>query len=300
MTEHDEFDDLTSSFSTLATLEVPRDLDPATISAAGHRRVIRRRWITSLSAIGGAAVATAAVAVLATGTGATGTQPPIAGGPTTVAAGTTPAPSLGATNQPASTTPQPGGPTNRPGGSGDPMDEWTRSWERFLVALKVPINTTHGSMSDSTSAETQTSVIRGKATGYVAMAGTIDPKKVTSARQATSCPIVLYPVDGTGQQCQQHSDAQGTYWVKTYADSYQGPTTIVQVVGSGSVVTASQSQGFPEHQINWDDSTKNVLPWDGRDPISENGPFKKHPTLDSMPLTLAQQVSLARSLVIGR
>ena len=300
MTEPEEFDDLTSSFSTLATLEVPRDLDPATISARGHRRVIRRRWITGGASIGGAALATAAIAVLASGTGAPGSQPQVAGGPSTPAAGTTPATSLGATNQPTSTTPQPGGPTNRPGGSGDPMNEWTRSWERFLTALKVPINTTHGSGSDSTSAEAQTSVIRGKATGYVAMAGTIDPKKVTAARQATSCPIALYPVNGTGQQCQQHSDAQGTYWVKTYADSYQGATTIVQVVGNGSVVTTSQSQGFPDHQINWGDSTKNVLPWDGRDPISENGPFKKHPALAAMPLTLAQHVSLARALVINR
>lgn len=302
MTEHDEFDDLTSSFSTLATLEVRRDLDLATISAGGHRRVVRRRWITAGASIGGAALATAAIAVLATGTGTPGTQPQIAGGPTTAVSDPAPSNTV-QTNRPP--VPGPGGSTNvpstpRPGGpGGGPMERWANDWQQALVALKVPINTTHGSGSDPTSVTSQTSVIRGKATGYVGMVGTVDPKQLTAARRSTGCAIELYPVDGTGMQCQRHSDAQGNYWVKTYTDSYQGRTTIVQVATGSAVLTLSQSQGFPDHQIFWDESSKNVLQWDGRDPISENGPFRKHPSLAAMPLSLDQQVTLARNLVAG-
>jgi hypothetical protein len=164
----------------------------------------------------------------------------------------------------------------------------------------VPLSPFHGSGSDATSTESHTAVIRGKTAGYVAMAGTVDPKQLAAARQATGCPIALYPVDGTGMQCKQHSDAQGNYWVKTYSNSYQGRTTIVQVMTGSAAITLSQSQGFPSHKVFWDESTKNVLPWDGRDAFSENGPFRKHPALDAMPLTLDQQVSLARSLVTGR
>lgn len=293
MTEQDEtkFDDVVRSFSAIATLEVPRDLDPATISAGGRRRMARRKWTRATL---GATLAAAAVAVVATTSGVLGTQAPVAGGPS-------PAPSPALTPLPSTppSTPQPSvRPSNNPAMPTPQNAGWVPAWEAKLVALKVPISRNYGSGSTENSIEASTSVVKGKSAGYVALFGTVATKEVSAAQRATRCPIKLYPVDGTGMQCKRSTDAQGPYWVKTYTDSYQSRTVIVQVADDNGLLTLAQSQGFPTHRVFWDEKTKYVLPWDGRDPLNpEGGGFRAAPKLDALPLTLAQQLELTRTLV---
>ena len=156
----------------------------------------------------------------------------------------------------------------------------------------MTVNSTHGSESDSTSVQSATSVLDGTRAGYVAMS--VRTKTVTSP---SGCPIAWYPIDGTGMTCRQRSDDKGAYWVKTYTDSYQGRTVLVRVILGSTEVILAQSQGFPSRDVFWDASTKDALPWDGRDALEPDKTRKiAHPQLHSMPLTTTQELGLAREL----
>lgn len=268
-------------FARAGTLEVPRHLDVTAVRAAGHRRLVRRRLLGGAGVVGTAAAATAfVIAVSGALAGGTGNgAPPVAGGGTPV---TPDRPAASRKVDPTTTPPTP---------RTDPMAHWDSRWMARLVAAGVPVQTTRGFGSDTSSIESHTAVLSHGSAGYVAFLATVDPAAIAAAGK-TPCALARVPKDGAGKECHQQDGA----WLTTYRSSNQGPVQLARVVTGRADVVVVQSTGFPSYKPSQDGP--GLLPWDLRDPYEPEQPSKHHtwPTLARQPLTTDALIALAKDL----
>jgi hypothetical protein len=257
-------DDIKGEFEALKGVQVPRRIDSAGVVAAGQRR-LRRRRTAGVGAFAAVGLAGSGIAAgIDWGSGKDPAPPPVA---------------------------------TEGGGNGQ-----QEQWDSFTAAVGDRVSpdltwTYAMGGSDPNGSVDAMPLVDGVQAGYAGMITSQRSQDLRTAR-ADLCDIAYHPMDPVGRDCEVRSDRQGDYAVLTFADSHQGKTVLVRVASHDTVVTLAQSVGWPHYPAS-EDTDPTLLPWDLRDALEpEPGAPGDNPEaapLDELPLTVADQVELARA-----